>query len=86
MYNDECCMYNDECCIKNDVFCSGGSEIPAEYGGKDATEFWNEIHGHLEAEILEDLVEGEGFNTGARALLMTILGNTVGGNSELFRA
>ena len=42
----------------------GGSEIPAEYGGKDATDFWIEIHGHLEAEILEDLVEGEGYNTG----------------------
>jgi xylitol oxidase len=42
----------------------GGSEIPIEYGGKDASEFWFGIHGHLEAEILEDLVEGEGFNTG----------------------
>jgi xylitol oxidase len=42
----------------------GGSEIPVEYGGKDASEFWQEIHGHLEAEILEDLTEGEGYNTG----------------------
>lgn len=42
----------------------GGSEIPIEYGGKDASDFWHEIHGHFEAEIIEDLVEGKGFNTG----------------------
>ena len=42
----------------------GGSEIPTEYGGKDASDFWYEIHGHLEQEIIEDLLAGEGFNTG----------------------
>ena len=42
----------------------GGSEIPTEYGGKDASAFWHDLHGHLEAEILEDLVARDGLNTG----------------------
>ena len=31
----------------------GGAEIPLEYAGKDASEFWNDIHGHLKDEILQ---------------------------------
>ena len=36
----------------------GGAEIPLEYAGKDASEFWNDIHGHLKDEILQDITEG----------------------------
>ena len=36
-----------------------------EYAGKDASEFWNEIHGHLKAEIFEDIAtNGDGGWTG----------------------
>jgi len=46
----------------------GGEEIPLQYAGKDATEFWMETHGHLLDEIMEDLdnddgAGGEGENT-----------------------
>ena len=46
----------------------GGEEIPLQYAGKDATEFWMETHGHLLDEIMEDLDNddgqgGEGENT-----------------------
>lgn len=39
--------------IKEDSGHPGGAEIPLEYAGKDATEFWTDMHGHLQDEILE---------------------------------
>ena len=30
----------------------GGEDIPLEYGGKDASLFWDDVHGHLRDEIL----------------------------------
>ena len=39
--------------IKEESGHPGGSEIPLEYAGKDATEFWTDMHGHLEDEIME---------------------------------
>eukprot|EP00326_Haptolina_ericina_P012281 CAMPEP_0181202046 /NCGR_PEP_ID=MMETSP1096-20121128/18629_1 /TAXON_ID=156174 ORGANISM="Chrysochromulina ericina, Strain CCMP281" /NCGR_SAMPLE_ID=MMETSP1096 /ASSEMBLY_ACC=CAM_ASM_000453 /LENGTH=84 /DNA_ID=CAMNT_0023292525 /DNA_START=143 /DNA_END=397 /DNA_ORIENTATION=+ len=30
----------------------GGRRLPAKYAGKDATEVWNEIHGHKKELIL----------------------------------
>jgi hypothetical protein len=32
----------------------GGEEIPLKYGGRDATEYWHELHGHIESEIAAD--------------------------------
>ena len=55
----------------------GGEEIPTEYAGKDATAFWNDIHGHLKAEIFEDLAAGEGSWTGLD-LLPSIIGRVDG--------
>ena len=46
----------------------GGDEIPAEYAGKDASEYWNEIHAHIKEDIVEDLIEGEGAMTGLEEL------------------
>jgi len=46
----------------------GGVEIPAEYAGKDASEYWNELHAHLKEDILEDILEGEPINTGLEDL------------------
>jgi xylitol oxidase len=46
----------------------GGDEIPTEFAGKDASEYWNEIHAHIKEDILEDLVEGEGAMTGLEEL------------------
>ena len=46
----------------------GAQEIPLEYGGKDATDFWLDMHGHVKAEILEDLAAGQGDNTGLDTL------------------
>ena len=34
------------------------------FSGKDASEYWNEIHAHVKEDILEDLIEGEGTMTG----------------------
>ena len=45
--------------------CSGGDQIPLDYAGQDASEYWNEIHGHVKAEIFEDLAtRGESGWTG----------------------
>ena len=41
------------------MLSAGGADIPLEYGGKDASEFWTDMHGHLEDEILEDVLAGE---------------------------
>jgi FAD/FMN-containing dehydrogenase len=41
----------------------GGEEIPLKYGGRDATEYWHELHGHIESEIAADIESGEGDNT-----------------------
>ena len=46
----------------------GGDEIPLDYAGKDASDYWNDIHGHLKAEILEDLATGDGMWTGLEVL------------------
>lgn len=56
----------------------GGEEIPLEYAGKDASEFWNDIHGHLKDEILEDVSTGEGVSTGLD-VLPTIVGRSPDG-------
>ena len=53
----------------------GGEDIPLEYGGKDASDFWHEMHGHVEADILEDLVAGESWNLGLEHL-PTLVGLT----------
>ena len=42
----------------------GGQDIPMQFAGKDASAYWNDIHGHVKFDILEDLTMGEGFNTG----------------------
>ena len=42
----------------------GPPDPPPTTGGKDASEFWNDIHGHLKEEILEDVATGEGEWTG----------------------
>ena len=39
--------------IKEESGPPGGSELPLEYAGKDATECWTDMHGHLEDEIME---------------------------------
>ena len=36
--------------------------------GKDASEYWNELHAHLKEDILEDILEGEPINTGLEDL------------------
>ena len=41
----------------------GGDEVPLQYAGRDATEFWLDTHGHLLDEIMEDVESGEGDNT-----------------------
>jgi hypothetical protein len=46
----------------------GGEDIPLEYGGKDATDFWTKMHGHVKNDILEDLASGVGNNTGLDTL------------------
>ena len=55
----------------------GGQDIPMQFAGKDATQYWNDIHGHVKFDILEDLSAGEGFNTGLD-VLPVIMGMTVG--------
>ena len=54
----------------------GGADIPLQYGGKDATEFWTDMHGHLEEEILDNLRDGEVNNLADAGLatLPTFLG------------
>ena len=42
----------------------GGQEIPLEYAGKDATEFWMDMHGHVEDEILEAIASESGEDLG----------------------
>lgn len=46
----------------------GGEDIPTEYGGKDATDFWVDMHGHVREDILSDLTMGEGEITGLDTL------------------
>ena len=46
----------------------GGADIPLGYAGKDATEFWLQIHDHVRDFILEDLLEGESTNLGIEQL------------------
>lgn len=62
--------------IKEESGHPGGSDIPLEYGGKDASEFWTDMHGHLEDEILEDVLAGEVSNLADAGLegLPTFLG------------
>lgn len=55
----------------------GGQAIPLEYAGKDATAFWEDMHGHLAAEIMEDIASGEGTNTGLE-LMPTVVGRADG--------
>lgn len=55
----------------------GGQEIPLEYAGKDATEFWLDMHGHAEEDIMADITSGRGDNTGLE-LLPTIVGKADG--------
>jgi hypothetical protein len=45
--------------IKDESGHPGGAEIPLEYAGKDATEFWMDMHGHLQEDILADIAHGE---------------------------
>jgi hypothetical protein len=55
----------------------GGQDIPMQFAGKDASAYWNDIHGHVKFDILEDLGVGEGFNTGLD-VLPVVMGRTVG--------
>lgn len=48
-----------------------------QYGGKDASEFWEDIHGHLRDEILEDIAEQDGAWTGLE-VLPTVVGRADG--------
>ena len=50
----------------------GGEDIPLDYAGKDASDYWNEIHGHMKAEILEDLATREGSWTGLEILPIVV--------------
>ena len=45
--------------IKEESGHPGGADIPLEYGGKDASDFWTDMHGHMADEILEDVLSGE---------------------------
>eukprot|EP01051_Picozoa_sp_SAG22_P005422 SAG22_NODE_321_length_12398_cov_3.218392_1_plen_164_part_10 len=55
----------------------GGQDIPLQFAGKDATSYWNDIHGHVRLDIFEDLSMGEGLNTGLD-WLPVVKGRTVG--------
>jgi hypothetical protein len=64
----------------------GGEEIPLDYAGKDATEYWEEIHGHIADAIMADLAGGGGADAGdvlldtyGLDLLPTVVGRTVAG-------
>ncbi len=55
----------------------GGQDIPLEYAGKDATEFWMDMHGHVEEEILEAIEAGDGAELGLE-LLPSVVGRADG--------
>ena len=50
--------------IKEESGHPGGDAIPLEYAGKDASDFWNDIHGHLLPDLLHEVITGEGDITG----------------------
>ena len=50
----------------------GGQDIPLEYAGKDATEFWMDMHGHVEEEILEAIAAGDGAELGLELLPIVV--------------
>ena len=55
----------------------GGMDIPMQFAGKDASMYWNDIHGHVKFDILEDVAGGEAYNTGLDVLPI-IMGRTEG--------
>ena len=55
----------------------GGMDIPLQFAGKDASMYWNDIHGHVKYDILEDLTMEEGLNTGLDVLPI-VMGRTEG--------
>ena len=55
----------------------GGQEIPLEYAGKDATEFWMDMHGHVEEDILAAIASGDGDELGLE-FVPTVVGRADG--------
>ena len=56
----------------------GGEEIPLQYAGKDATDFWLDTHGHLLDEIMKDLENDNGQGGAGENTFLEMLPKRIG--------